>query len=291
MTRILKAALNSLVRSYLWQCPVTEGKQRLLALTRNYIMPDEPAVIFRTKHGFLLKVNLRNPEHQRMYFYGEHDERYEINNLVKILRAGDCCWDIGANIGFYTCLFAALVGNQGRVIAFEPVTATSEFLGNNVRLNEFRHVTLKKLALGDAPGHQQIFLDLPDMAEGTVSLNTAAGAHSETINVETIDNLSASLPAPDFIKIDVEGYQMKVFAGGEQFFSTHSPMIMAELRDSDRTLMNASQDFLRARGYLIYEFRKHSLKRCENIFNSQGRNFFMVKENSPYFSRVSSQVT
>ncbi|MDO8705766.1 MAG: FkbM family methyltransferase [Sulfuricaulis sp.] len=290
MTRIVKTALNTLVRSYLRHCPVTEGKQRLLALTRNYIMPDEPAVSFRTKHGFSLQANLRNPEHQRMYFYGEHDERYEINNIVKILQAGDCCWDIGANIGFYTCLFATLVGDQGRVIAFEPVSATSGFLGNNIGLNGFRHVTLKKLALGDAPGRQQIFLDLPDKAEGTVSLKTAAGAHSETIDVETIDNLAASLPVPDFIKIDVEGYQMKVFAGGEKFFSRHSPMIMAELRDRDRTLMNDAQVFLRAHGYLIYEFRKHALKRCENILDSRGRNFFMVKENSPYFSRVRPQV-
>ena len=290
MTRMVKTALNTLVRSYLRHCPVTEGKQRLLTLTRNYIMPDEPLVIFRTKHGFSLKVNLRNPEHQRMYFYGEHDERYEINNIVRILRAGDCCWDIGANIGFYTCLFAALVGNKGQVIAFEPVTATSDFLGNNVHLNDFQNVTLKKLALGDAPGRQRIFLDLPDKAEGTVSLKTAVGAHSEMIDVETIDELSARLPVPDFIKIDVEGYQMKVFTGGEKFFSSHSPMIMAELRDRDRTLMNDTQVFLRTHGYLIYEFRKHALRRCENILDSRGRNFFMVKENSPHFSRILPQV-
>src|SRR3990172_1012897 len=123
MTRIGKTALNTLVRSYRRHCPVTEGKQRLLGWTRDYIMPDEPAVVFRTKHGFSLQANLRNPEHQRMYFYGEHDERYEINNLVRILQAGDCCWDIGANIGFYTCLFPTLVGDRGRVIAFEPVSA------------------------------------------------------------------------------------------------------------------------------------------------------------------------
>lgn len=290
MTPTLKSATSILVRSYLRYSPVTEGKQRLLAWTRDYILPEEPSVIFRTKHGFRLKVNLRNPEHQRMYFYGEHDERYEINNLVKILRPGDNCWDIGGNIGFYTCLFAALAGNQGRVVTFEPISATGEFLGENVRLNGFRNVTLKRVALGEAPGRQQVFLDLPDEAQGTVSLNTTAGAYSEMIEVETIDNLAASLPAPDFIKIDVEGYQMKVLMGGDKFFSSHSPMIMAELRDKDRTLMNDTQVFLRSRGYQIYEFRKRSLKRCENILDSRGRNFFMIKENSPYFSRILPQV-
>jgi FkbM family methyltransferase len=290
VTAVFKSALNTLVRSYLRHSPVTDGKQRLLAWTRDYILPEEPSVTFRTKHGFRLKVNLRNPEHQRMYFYGEHDERYEINNLAKILQPGDTCWDIGGNIGFYTCFFATLVGEKGRVIAFEPVSVTGDFLSENVRLNGFGHVTLKRMALGDVPGQQKVFLDLPDKAQGTVSLNTTTGAHSETIEVETIDHLAPSLPVPDFIKIDVEGYQMKVLAGGEKFFAQHSPMIMAELRDKDRVLMDATQGFLRARGYLIYEFRKHALKRCDNILESRGRNFFMVKENSPYFPRILRQV-
>jgi FkbM family methyltransferase len=224
-----------------------------------------------------------------MYFYGEHDERYEINNLMKILRPGDNCWDIGGNIGFYTCLFATLVGNQGQVVTFEPISATSEFLGENVRLNGFRNVMLKRVALGEVPGRQQVFLDQPDEAQGTVSLNTTAGVYSEMIEVETIDNIAARLPAPDLIKIDVEGYQMKVLMGGDKFFSSHNPMIMAELRDKDRTLMNDAQVFLRSRGYRIYEFRKRSLKRCENILDSRGRNFFMIKENSPYFSRILPQ--
>jgi FkbM family methyltransferase len=290
MTSQFKTLVNTIVRAYLRHSPVTEGKKQLLELTKHFIMPDETLVSFPTKHGFNLKVNLHNPEHQRMYFYGEHDERFEINNIVKILRAGDICWDIGANIGFYTCLFATLVGNKGHVIAFEPVSATIGFLRENIRLNYINNVTLKEVALGDEPRRQQIFLDSPATAEGTVSLNTTAGKHSEIIDVDTIDNLLASLPVPAFIKIDVEGYQMKVLAGGEKFFSNHSPMILAELCDQDHVLMNDTQVFLRSHGYLIYEFRKHSLKRCENILESKGRNFFMAKENSLYFSRILPQV-
>jgi FkbM family methyltransferase len=290
MTNQFKDVINTIVRGYLRYSPITEGKKHLLESTKRFIMPDETLVSFPTKHGFNLKVNLRNPEHQRMYFYGEHDERFEINNIVKILQAGDICWDIGANIGFYTCLFATLVGNKGRVIAFEPVSATIDFLRENVYLNSINNVTLKEVALGDAPRRQQIFLELPANAEGTVSLNTTSGKHSEMIDVDTIDNLSASLPVPDFIKIDVEGYQMKVLAGGAKFFSNHSPMIMAELCDQDQVLMNDTQVFLRSHGYLIYEFRKHSLKRCENILEAKGRNFFMAKENSLYFSRILPRV-
>jgi len=287
---VFNRPLNLIVRSYLRHCPVTDGKQRLLALTKNCILPKEPLTVFRTKHDFYLKVNLHNPEHQRMYFYGEHDERYEINNLVNIIQPGDSCWDIGANVGFYTCLFASLVGESGRVVAFEPVSATRGFLSENVHINGYQNVSIIDKALGDVPGEHRIYLDTPENAEGTVSLNAREGMHHEMIEVDTLDNLASVLPVPDFIKIDVEGYQMKVFTGGKEFFERHSPMIMAELRDKDKTLMNEAQVFLRSRGYLIYEFRKRTLKLCEDILGSRGRNFFMVKEDSPYFPRVLRQV-
>lgn len=244
------------------------------------------SLVFKTKHRFSLAGNLSNPEHQRMYFYGEHDERYEINNIRKLLQAGDICWDIGANIGFYTCFFAVLVGDKGSVVSFEPTSVTMSFLENNVHLNNLQNVLLKKIAVGDTQGRMQIFMNMPDKAEGTVSLRTTSGPHSEMIDIDTIDNLSACLPVPDFIKIDVEGYQMKVFEGGKKFFLNHSPMIMAELGDNDKTLMSSTQDFLCNCGYTICEFTKHALKRCDNIVLSNGRNFLMVKENSPYFSRV-----
>ena len=226
-----------------------------------------------------------------MYFYGEHDERYEINNIVKFLQAGDVCWDIGANVGFYTCLFATLVKEQGSVVAFEPIASTRAFLEENIRLNGFQNVTVKKIALGDSPGRRRIFLNHPDLAEGTVSLKSEEGPHTELIEIDTIDNLYAGLPPPDFVKIDVEGYQMEVLNGGKKFFSQFGPMVMAELRDKKRAAMDAAQKFFWSHGYLIYEPKKFTLKLCENILESKERNFFMVKDDSPYFARLRGQMS
>lgn len=291
MTRQFKAAINTLVRAYLRYSPVTEGKRRLLELTKHFILPEESLVTFPTKHGFNLAANLRNAEHRRMYFYGEHDERYEINNIVKFLQNGDVCWDVGANVGFYTCLFATLVKAQGRVVAFEPIASTRVFLEENIRLNGFQNVTVKNIALGDFPGRRRVFLNHPDLAEGTVSLKSEDGPYTELIEINTIDNLYASLPPPDFIKIDVEGYQMEVLNGGKKFFSQFSPMIMAELRDKNRAVMAEAQKFFYSHGYRIYELKKFTLKLCENIVESKERNFFMVKDDSPYFVRLRGQMS
>lgn len=292
MTRPLKSAVNALVRAYLRRSPVTEGKKQLLEWSRGFILPEESLVTFPTKHGFRLTGNLRNPEHQRMYFYGSHDERYEINNIVKLLQAGDACWDIGANIGFYTCLFAMLVKEQGRVVAFEPIAPTRAFLERNIRLNNgFQNITVKAVALGDVRGRREIFLDHPDLAEGTVSLKSQGGSQTEAVEIDTIDDLSGGLPVPDFIKIDVEGYQREVLKGGKVFFSRFSPMVMAELRDRDRAVMEQAEDFFRSHGYDVYEFHKFALQPCENVAESGKRNFLMVKKNSPYFGRLQGRIS
>jgi len=78
--------LNRFVRAYLRHFPVTEGKSLLLKATRTRIRPREAIQVSATKHAFSLRLNLDNPEHERIYFYGEHDERYEIALLRKLIK-------------------------------------------------------------------------------------------------------------------------------------------------------------------------------------------------------------
>ena len=59
-------------------------------------------------------------------------EEPEFNLASEILREGDWVLDVGANIGHYTVRFSELVGDKGRVIAFEPVPDTFEILSSNV---------------------------------------------------------------------------------------------------------------------------------------------------------------
>lgn len=283
----VRNTLNWAVRAYLRRVPVTEGKKQLLRWTRDLIRPQESVITFVTRHGFRLCANLRNPEHERMYFYGDHDERYEVGNIKRIIKPGDVCWDIGANIGFYTCLFASLTGPSGRVISFEPVSTTREYLRANIALNGFDQVTVVPKALGARPASQPIYFGDAAAAEGTASLRQAVAQKiTEVVEVDTLDRASAGLSVPDFIKIDVEGYQMELLTGGRAFFGKHSPMLMAELRDPDRNTMVRSEECLRGFGYEIYEFTKRTLRACKSVMASRKRNFFLVKRESPYFERV-----
>ena len=282
--------LNRLVRGYLRWCPITDGKRLLLNLTRDRITPETPIVTFETKYQFRLKANLANPEHQYLYFYGTHDERYIVTKLLKIIKPGDICWDVGANIGFYTCLLASLVEDSGAIVAFEPAARTCGYLNENVSLNQFTNVTVINKGLGDKQEQRSLYYSEAGLAEGTASLKYADGrAASERVTLDTIDNLTPELPIPDFIKIDVEGYQLEVLRGAEDCLKTHAPLLMAELRDvgeTNRDIFGEIEDYVADLGYQLYEIRKHSIRQCDGLSDTAKRNFFLVREHSRAYSRI-----
>ena len=282
--------LNRLVRGYLRWCPITDGKRLLLNLTRDWIIPDTPIVTFETKYQFRLKANLANPEHQYLYFYGTHDERYIVTKLLKIIKPGDICWDVGANIGFYTCLLASLVEDSGAIVAFEPAARTYGYLNENVSLNQFTNVTVVNKGLGDKQEQRPLYYSEAGLAEGTASLKYADGrAASERVTLDTIDSLIPELPIPDFIKIDVEGYQLEVLRGAESCLKTHAPLLIAELRDvgeTNRDIFGEIEDYVANLGYQLYEIRKHSIRQCDGLSDTTKRNFFLVREHSRAYSRI-----
>ena len=288
---IAKRISSRLVRGYLWRCPITEGKSQLLNLTRNWILPETPIIVFETKYGFQLKANLANPEHQYLYFYGTHDERYVITKLLRMIQPGDVCWDIGANIGFYTCLLASQVERTGAVVAFEPATQTFGYLHENVALNQFTNVTVVNKGLGNKPEQRDLYYSEAALTEGTASLKYPAGrTASERVCLDTFDNLIPELPKPDFIKIDVEGYQLEVLRGGEKYLKAHAPLLMAELKDvgeANSAGFDEIEAYITHLGYTLYEIGKYALRRCAHISESRWRNFFLVNEDSPAFSRLS----
>ncbi len=283
--------LNRLVRGYLRWCPITDGKSLLLNLTRDRITPEDPITTFETKYRFRLKANLANPEHQYLYFYGTHDERYIVTKLLKMVKPGDICWDIGANIGFYTCLLASLVGDNGAVVAFEPASRTCGYLRENVSLNGFTNTTVINKGIGDSVEQRHLHYSEARLAEGTASLKYANERKaSERVKLDTIDNLFRELPTPNFVKIDVEGYQLEVLRGGEHCLKTHAPLLIAELKDvgeTNRDVYAEIEAFVTDLGYQLYEIRKHSIRRCNRLSDTTQRNFFLVKEHSRAFLRMS----
>ena len=81
--------------------------------------------------------------------YGNHDERL----LRRILRPKDTVIDVGANIGTISLTAAAIVGEKGLVMAFEPNPRVFKYLVENIHINEFGNIIPLNFAVGDRLGY------------------------------------------------------------------------------------------------------------------------------------------
>lgn len=167
-------------------------------------------------------------------------EPNQVEHFVKKLKKGDVVFDVGANVGFYTILASRLVGDEGLVVAFEPLPKNLEFLERHLVLNKVTNVKVMPYACSDRAGSVSFFHG-PNRAMGSIK---AVGGEEVRVECVTLDDLAAELAkAPNIVKIDVEGAETEVLSGGIRtltfshpalFLSTHS----AELRDECMTILS-----------------------------------------------------
>ena len=142
------------------------------------------------------------------------------HQFVGHVRQGGVVYDIGAHAGFYTLLSSRLVGPAGMVFAFEPSPLNLPHLRRHVELNRCANVRVLDCAISDEAG--EMGFDLAGSYQGRIS-----EGGSVKVRVRTIDELIASgeVRPAQLVKIDVEGAELKVLKGGEQFFRKHHPTL------------------------------------------------------------------
>jgi FkbM family methyltransferase len=126
--------------------------------------------------------------------------------MRRILRPGDVFVDVGANIGTWSLYASTLIGESGKVYAFEPHPRTAGFLKRNIDLNRFRNIEVSVTAVGDS--QKMVMLEEKD------NDSTNNIAENGTIPVP-MTSLDAVLPACDIrlLKIDAEGSELQVLQG------------------------------------------------------------------------------
>lgn len=141
-------------------------------------------------------------------------EPYETALICATLNPGDCFLDVGANIGYFTVLAAACVGERGRVFAFEPEPRNFALLQANLALNQLAgQVTAVQAALSNSDGSAQLHLHPENLGDHQLY---ASGARRTAISVATFSgaNFFAGQAAlPDLVKIDTQGTEQAVVEG------------------------------------------------------------------------------
>jgi len=160
-------------------------------------------------------------------------EDAELRLCLSNLTNDSVFFDVGANVGLYS-IAAAKRFPSAKIHAFEPVPSTLSLFRQNLAKNDIEngHVTLNELALSDAVGEVYITSDF----HSSNYITTPESKYSKTlIRCTTIDNYvrEKGIDRLDFIKVDVEGHELKVAKGAEETLTKLRPRVLAELNKGD----------------------------------------------------------
>jgi FkbM family methyltransferase len=144
-------------------------------------------------------------------------EPFATKCVKKIIKKGDVVLDIGANIGYYTLIFAKLVGNSGKVFAFEPEPKNFALLVKNIEINGYKNIICVKKAVSDENGTIKLYLSESNMGDHRIynSHDSRKAVKIETVRLD--DYFKDYKGRIDFIKMDIQGGELKAIKGMDYF--------------------------------------------------------------------------
>ena len=186
--------------------------------------------------GIKLNVSIKNQLGLVLNSVEPHLQKF----LEKNLKKGDTVLDIGSNIGYTSILMSRLVGKDGNVYAFEPMSQNLAILHKNISLNNCKNITVIDKALSDKNGEIDFFTPLNGEELSMSSMVWGNGIKDwKKQLVKTIcldDNADLKDLSPKLIKIDVEGAEGIVVTGMQKLIARSKPFIFIECTEKGREI-------------------------------------------------------
>ena len=151
--------------------------------------------------------------------------------FIRNLKQGDIFYDAGANYGFYTALASEFTGEAGEVHAFEPLPSIHAWLAKNFTGAQTRTVDA---ALWDRSGTATLYRHRLSDAFNTLEVEVTdydpgRGPEKTEVRCVTLDEYAKANRPPTVIKIDVEGGEKRLIAGGADTFRRARPVVAMEV--------------------------------------------------------------
>lgn len=206
--------------------------KRVILVFPMQILTEHASSAVRSKQGFWYVGNVFNTSdisYGIAYNDGivEKDETLLVEEILSNL-VGEkefVFYDIGANTGYYGIL-AAFTGKNTISHSFEPIKEHLDCLNASIYLNRLEQkIKVHPFALGREEGMGKIFLAGSGTTFHSDFLNHVPD--TRTVQIRRLDDMQ--IPPPDFIKIDVEGYEYDVLCGANKTLSENAPVLFVEI--------------------------------------------------------------
>ena len=188
-------------------------------------------------HGQVIKcrLDLNAPSQRLIFDNSQGGLLYEFPSVLALnqhLKPGDTFIDVGAHVGFFTLIASVMVGQTGRVLAFEPEPRNAESLRQNLALNRTQNVTLINAVAGDSEGQVTFYENLDNDGGHALwppglhpfNAKTRLSPQPTMVPQVTIDQTlrRAGLGGASVMKIDTEGAEVRVARGARACLSQSS---------------------------------------------------------------------
>jgi len=209
--------------------------------------------------------------------------------FARYLPSGSVVFDVGAHAGQYSKLFASLVPS-GQVYAFEPGSYARSILERSIKFTGKRNVFIKPFGLGSKVDSYK--LNVPIKNSGSLGFGLSFVGEtktskrrvvSEDIDIQTIDEVAKELNLGrlDFIKADIEGFELEMLKGGKETIQRFQPALYIEVVELHLTRAGGSVsellDFLYDLNYQQVELATGEIIPPNTVIT--GNLFFLPKEN------------
>ncbi len=249
-------------------------------------------VVVKTKNGCI--SGLKNDFLFRQAVENGTNEVHFLNVVSSLLKPGNVVVDLGGNIGTHSIAMSNLVGD-GMVYTFEPQSLTYSILQNNILLNKCRNVVTYRFACSDAD-FETISMQ-PFSYEGE-NLNNGAlrvdDKHfiGDLALTRTID--SFDFDRLDFMKIDIQGSEVRALRGAGKTISKFRPYMFIEIEQQYLLEMGSSSkeliELILSFGYALYRIETHYP--CDHLCVPVERVDFFERDIIPEMNlKLSSKIT
>jgi len=178
----------------------------------------------------------------------------ELPYLERILSPGKVFIDVGANFGIYTLVASKLVGDTGKVLAFEPTAESFGILRKNVELNHCSNVSAFQVALAETKDKAWLNHEW-DPSCNWLRKDPRSSSDGEEVQTVALDQLleECGVDRVDAMKIDAEGAEELILRGAIRCIATQSPIIIFEFNPPTASRLGLSpsgaRDLLESLGY------------------------------------------